>query len=246
MKLGIMQSYFFPYIGYFQLINCVDKFIIYEHVSFRKKSWITRNRILDKGNEEAIFINVPINSASSFKNIGEIKINQGKNWSNKILNLIYFNYKKAEHFDNIYPFIEQLFSLDTDLIHDFNAIIIIKICDLLEIDTEISFKNKEYLLLEKDLKNLPAQNDLDIKTQRIIDICKKEKAVNYINPTGGREIYHKPDFMANQIQLNFLETNKITYEQFNSKHEPFLSIIDVLMHNGVNKTKEFLNAYTLD
>ncbi|AVC45854.1 wbqC-like family protein (plasmid) [Rhizobium leguminosarum bv. viciae] len=62
MKLAIMQPYFFPYIGYFQLIHAVDKFVVYDNIKYTKKGWINRNRILRNG--EDYTFSLPIKAAS--------------------------------------------------------------------------------------------------------------------------------------------------------------------------------------
>ncbi|WP_139957474.1 WbqC family protein [Flavicella sediminum] len=243
MKFGIMQAYFFPYIGYFQLIDHVDCFMIYEHVSFRKKSWITRNRILDKGNNLPITLNVPVVKQSSSKSIGETMINNSTDWRNKNLNLIFFNYKKASFFDEIFPVIVELLNENCDSIHEYNSQIISGICNLLDINTKIIASNEKYISMEKELRLLANQNSTEEKTQRIFEICKTEGTNNYVNPIGGIDLYNKDEFSANDIQLDFVQTLEYKYKQFNCKFEPHLSIIDVLMHNGVAKTKGMIHNY---
>ncbi|MEL7146192.1 MAG: WbqC family protein [Bacteroidota bacterium] len=246
MKIGIMQPYFFPYIGYFQLISSVDKFLIYEHISFRKRSWITRNRILNKGNGDTEFITVPVKSASSFKKISEITIDEEKAWRKKILNSVYSNYNRAWHFDEVFPFFEHLFYMEAHNLHEFNALTTKKICDLLEISTTITYEHEDCLTLEESLPHMAEENGLEVKTQRIIELCKKEKADTYVNPPGGRELYDKQQFATHDVYLKFLVGDAVEYKQFNFEHEPYLSMIDVLMHNGITKTKEFVNSYHID
>jgi hypothetical protein len=243
MKLGIMQSYFFPYLGYFQLISHVDSFILYEHVSFRKKSWITRNRILDKRANSPVFINVPVQKKSSSNSIGNTLINNSTDWRNKIINLIFFNYKKALFFDEIFPVVEKIVNEKYASIHEYNARIIINICECLEIKTKITYQNENYILMEKELEVLAKENSSEIKTQRIFEICDREGANTYVNPVGGAELYDKTHFTANEIQLHFVETSGYEYNQFKGDFEPHLSIIDVLMHNGIEKTKEMIHNY---
>lgn len=217
--------------------------MIYEHVSFRKKSWITRNRILDKGSNAPIAINVPVNKQSSSKSIGDTLINNTTDWRRKISNLIFFNYKKAAHFDEIYPVIESLINQNFDSIHDYNSQIILGICNLLDINTKIMTSNEKYIPMEKELSQLSNQNSTEEKAQRIFEICKTEGTNNYVNPSGGVELYDRKHFSENGIQLDFIETLNYEYKQFTGEFEPHLSIIDVLMHNGVAKTKEMIYNY---
>lgn len=244
MKLGIMQSYFFPYIGYFQLIDAVDTFIIYEHVTFRKKSWITKNRILDKGRNIAINIQVPVSKKSSFKTIHEIEINTSTDWKKPILKLIYFNYKKAPFFNEVYPLIEHCILNKNTKLHSYNSFIIKEICSYLDIKTIIKEDNDDLLTVEESLKKR-ALNIEEVKSERIISICNKYNANTYINPIGGTELYSKEYFNQKELTLTFVKTEDFKYNQFNLPHTPYLSIIDVLMHQGKKGTQKLIQQYNL-
>lgn len=239
-----MQPYFFPYIGYFQLIDAVDVFRMYELVTFRKRTWITRNRILDKGTKEPVNIQIPVSNKSSFKRINQIQVSEDLKWKNQLLKLIYFNYKKAPFFEEIYNLIEECLSSQSLYLNDYNAFIISEICNYLDIQTLIISKNDSFLDLEEKLPAM-VQNPLEIKTKRIIEICKTLNADTYLNPIGGTELYDKKDFRNNNIDLKFIETQPFTYHQFNNTHTPYLSIIDVLMHNSKEKTKSLIKEYKL-
>jgi len=244
MKLGIMQSYFFPYIGYFQLIEAADTFIIYEHVTFRKKSWITKNRILDKGRNTPVNIQIPVSKKSSFKNINEIEINANIDWKKPLLKLIYFNYKKAPFFNEVYPLIEKCILNDNTKLHVYNSNIIKEICSYLDIKTIIKDSNDDLLSVEELLKTIDVDSK-EIKSERIIFICNKYKANTYINPIGGTELYNKEYFNNKKITLNFVKTEDFEYNQFNLPYTPYLSIIDVLMHLGKEGTKKKIQQYNL-
>ena len=245
MKIAIMQPYFFPYIGYFQLIDAVDTFVIYEHVSFRKKSWITRNRILDKGSRNPIYINVPVAGKSSEKLIKDVQIDANSDWKKKLLNLIYYNYKKAPFFDELYPFIEKLILTETRNLHSYNATIISKITDLLLIKTPIIIDNSNCISIEEKLQIDFSETKESIKSERIIQLCKLHNSKTYINPIGGVDLYDKTFFRKNELKLFFVKTNAFSYPQFHEKFEPHLSIIDVLMHVGVEGTKQLIKEYKL-
>ena len=118
MRLGIMQPYFFPYIGYFQLINAVDKFVIYDDVNFIKGGWINRNRILL--NDAAFMVNIPMIGASSFKRINEIYIGKNKE---KILSTIQQAYKKAPYYNIIYPLMSEIITHDNDNLADRKSVV---------------------------------------------------------------------------------------------------------------------------
>ena len=251
MKLAIMQPYFFPYLGYFQLINSVDKFILYENLSFRKESWMTRNRILAvKANP--LFIHVPIKSKSSYKKISEIKIVDDKKWKETLKKNIYFNYKNSKYYNGIFPSLEKIIDTKTDSLHTFNSTAICNLAKLLGIDTKIDFVNSQYLKLENDLKLKFEINDLDNpfqtlkrKTERIILITKQENANVFINPIGGTTLYSKTEFAQCSIDLFFLQTKDYFYRQSSRVFFRDLSIIDVLLNCGIDNTKDLLNQFDL-
>ena len=229
MKLGIMQPYFFPYIGYWQLFNLVDKYVIYDDVNYIKNGWINRNNILLNKNKH--MLTIPLNGASPFIQINKIKITTNNNIRIKILKTIHQSYKKAPFFDDIYPRIEKILLTDTDSLNN----ILIKqfqmIKDYLEINTEIILSS-----------NIKKNNNLKGK-DKVLDICKILGASDYYNSIGGTHLYSKDEFIQNKINLHFLSPKEIYYKQFNNTFIPNLSFIDVLMFNSKENIKEFLNQY---
>jgi len=241
-----MQPYFFPYIGYFQLIKAVDKFIIYENVSFRKRTWITRNRLLKKGSGEPYFINVPVKGASSNRLISQIKVCDDQPWREQLCASIYHDYKQAAFFDTIYPKIQQWVNNKQESLHEFNAYIIQQICTLLSIDTAIQSNGHKYLALEASLEKFEDTTGLSIKSRRVLDICHQENASDYINPMGGTTLYVKEAFNRHGVDLSFIKpTPPEPYRQFDHDFVPNLSIIDELMHKGPEKVYQSLTEFNL-
>ena len=231
MKLGIMQPYIFPYIGYFQLINAVDKFVIYDDVNFINKGWINRNRILNNG-KDSLFT-IPLKEASQNKLINEIDVNWDSAWKSKFIKTLEQCYKKAPFYLEILPIIEQTLNVDNEPVSKVIEHNLKLICDYLGIKTEIVSSSAIY-----QNTHLKAQ-------ERILDICSQEKANQYINPIGGLELYDKDFFEAKNLKLNFIKSNAIEYTQFKNEFVPWLSMVDVLMFNSKEKIKEFLDNYEL-
>ncbi len=228
MKLGIMQPYFFPYVGYWQLLNAVDLYILYDDVNYIKGGWINRNRILINNVDK--YFTLSCHGASSNKNINEIEVGKNKN---KLIKTIEYNYKKAPYFESIFPIIENIITFEEDNLAIYLENSIIRIANLLGIKTRI-------------IKSSEINNDEELKGEnRVINLCKKNNADVYINPIGGEFLYSKETFQLNNIDLKFLKTNQISYEQFSSPFISHLSIIDLLMFNGIEKCRLFLKEYTL-
>lgn len=225
-----MQPYFFPYIGYWQLINSVDKYIIYDDVNYIKGGWINRNRILI--NDKPSFVNLKMNGASQNKLIKEVQVSNDNQWKNKLLKTIEHCYKKAPFFDRAFSIIEEIIHNDEEILSLYLENLIRKVAVYLEIETEI--------ILSSTIKK-----DNDLKGQdKILHICKILGAKEYYNAIGGVGLYSPGEFEANGIKLRFLKTQAIEYKQFN-KFEPNLSIIDVMMFNSKEDIKKMLVKYSL-
>jgi len=231
MKIAIMQPYVFPYIGYFQLLKAVDKFIVYDDVTFIKGGWINRNRILLNG--QPFLFTVPLTNVSSNNLIGETLISNKGQWNIKLLKTIEQAYKKAPHFEGVYHLIKKVISGEETTISTFAVKSLTEIKEYLGIKTIIQPTSKVY-----NNKHFDAES-------RLIDICKKENADHYINPKGGTELYSKQNFEAQGIRLNFIQSKPVEYKQLNNAFVPWLSIIDVLMFNSPEQTVHFINQYEL-
>ena len=232
--VAIMQPYFFPYLGYWQLMNAVNKYVIYDDVNFIKGGWINRNYILSLRRErERELITMPLNSISSFTKIKDLNIANDPKAIKKILTSITLTYKKAPYYDSIMPKIATILTSNTNIsVLNYKAILMIK--DYLEIDTQI--------ILHSNMKD----NDKLKGQDKVIFINKQLGAKKYFNAIGGIDLYNKKDFKENGLELYFLKTNEyIKYKQFSQNFIPNLSIIDVLMFNSPKEIKRMLNAYTL-
>jgi hypothetical protein len=231
-KIAIMQPYFFPYIGYFQLINSVDEFVIYDNIQYTKKGWINRNRILC--NESDKLITLPLKKDSDFKDVFERKLSD--TWiddRNKILNLIKTSYRKAPFFNDVFEIVQKCLLYDNQNLFNFifNSIKIIN--EYLEIKTKMILSSS--VNIDHSLKS----------KHKVIAICKEMNATTYINAIGGVDLYDKDEFLENKIFLNFIKSNSLNYKQFDNEFIPWLSIIDVMMFNSKNRVIELVNSYSI-
>ena len=230
-KVGIMQPYLLPYIGYWQLLNAVDTYVIYDDVNYIKSGWINRKRILINGG--ASYFTIQVIGASSFKLINEIQVNNDDRLIEKNLKTIEMAYRKAPYFEEGYSIMEKILRYKDDNLANYLINSIKVICNYLEIFTEI--------IISSEMKK---NNELKAQ-EKVLDICKELQATDYYNAIGGQELYSFDDFKKNNIRLHFLKTGDIEYKQFNNEFQPFLSIIDVIMFNSKEEIKEMLNKYTL-
>lgn len=226
-----MQPYFFPYIGYWQLLAAVDKYVIYDDVNYIKGGWINRNRILNQGKVQ--FINVQMKGASPFKLINEVEVQQDRLVIEKSKKTLFNAYHKAEFFDEAYPVICDILDCKEKNLAKYLVNQIRKICIYLGINTDI--------IVSSDIKK-----DINLKGQdKVINICQNMDAKIYLNAIGGRELYCSRNFKEKGIELYFLESNTIQYRQLSEKFEPNLSIIDVMMNNSIDTIQKMLKDFTL-
>ena len=229
MKLGIMQPYFLPYIGYFQLIKAVDKYVIADDVNYIRQGWINRNYILVNG--KPFMFHLGLIAASPNKWINEISVADNQS---KLLRTIEFNYKKTPFFNDVFPIMESIIQYEDKNLARYVGNSIIKIADYLEIETEF--------LYEGDVKEC----DRTLKLQeRLISDCVLFGATKYINAIGGMDLYDKNEFKKAGVELLFLKSKPIKYKQFYHPFVPNLSILDVLMFNSIEQTNELLEQYEL-
>lgn len=233
MKIAVMQPYLFPYIGYFQLINAVDKFVFYDDVNFIKQGWINRNKILVSGKD--FLFTIPLVNATSFSLIKDTRINEKlyESWKVKFLQTILQSYKKAPYFKNVYNLIDTILSEPYITISEFAIGCVRTISIYLGITTEFITSSESYKNQELD------------RQERLFDICKSENANSYINALGGQDLYTKEDFSQKEITLNFIKALPVEYKQFKNEFIPSLSIIDVLMFNSIEEIEAMINNYEL-
>lgn len=230
MRVAIMQPYFLPYIGYFQLMSAVDTFVIYDNIEYTKKGWINRNKILLNGKSK--YISLPLQKDSDYVNIDNRCIYDGFKKS-KMLNQIKGTYNSAPQFKNIFPLVESIINHEENNLFKFIKNSIFKVCEYLEINTKVI--DSSLFDINHDLKG----------EQKVIAICKSLNASTYINPIGGRELYNKEQFSKNEINLKFLKPEIKHYKQFDSEFVGSLSLIDVMMFNDLIDIDKQLNNYTL-
>lgn len=229
MSIGIMQPYFFPYIGYFQLMREVDVFVIADDLHYIKNGFINKNFILL--NNESFKISLQLNGASQNKLINEIEV--GTN-NSKLLETIRRAYKKAPYFNDVFPLIEEIMLNNEKNLANFLGESLIKISNYLGIEVEILYSSK----IEKD-------NNLKYE-KRIIDICKRQNSTCYVNATGGKILYSKETFKKENLKLQFINSFSLTYKQFNDNFISGLSIIDVMMFNSRDNITKLLDSYELE
>ena len=230
MRVGIMQPYLFPYIGYFQLIAAVDLFIVYDNIKYTKKGWINRNRILQNGKD--VMFSLPLKRDSDYLDVYQRELSSDFN-RDKLLNQFKEAYRHAPYFAEIFPLIEQVVCYKDVNLFRFLYNSIERTCEHLGITTEIRISSD--IAIDHDLKN----------QDKVLALCEAVGATSYINAIGGIELYSKETFRAKGIELQFIKAKPFEYEQLIEPFIPWLSIIDVMMFNSLNVIKSRLAEFYL-
>lgn len=226
-----MQPYLFPYIGYFQLVNAADIFVLHDDVQYIKGGWINRNRILQNGKDALITLNIKNDSA--YKNINERNFSDDfEDCKKKLLRVIQNNYHKAPFSKEVTDLLKEIFAFEDSNVSTFIKNSILQINNYLEIKTPV--------LLSSSVK----KNNETKGEERVLELSKCCNATAYFNPIGGIQLYSKENFSANNIDLSFIKANDIVYSQQSTLFVPNLSIIDVLMFNDIEKVKGYLTQYS--
>lgn len=222
-----MQPYFFPYIGYFQLMNAVDEFVVYDNIEYTKKGWINRNRILV--NNQDAYITLNLKKDSDYLHVADRFLADA--WlveRKKMLNRITESYRKAPYYKEVYPLIESCILFEETNLFKFIFNSLQQIKNYLEIPAK--FVVASTISINHELKS----------QDKVIAICKARNADTYINPIGGIELYSKDDFKKEGINLQFLKPSEFVYKQLSDNFIPWLSIIDVMMFNSKDDVKKKL------
>ncbi|GKW30211.1 WbqC family protein [Pectobacterium brasiliense] len=231
IKYAVMQPYFFPYIGYFQLMAEVDVFVVYDNIKYTKKGWINRNRILLNGKDSTF--SLPLKKDSDFLDVKDRVLSETFN-RDDLINKIRGAYRRAPYFKNVFPLLENIINYRDDNLFNYILYSLVSI--------------KRYLGLTCDIKVSSSINiDHSLKSQdKVLAFGNALGAKSYSNPPGGISLYSQEAFSLHGMTLNFIQPNNIIYKQFDEPFVAWLSIIDVMMFNSSDEVLHLItNEYEL-
>jgi WbqC-like protein len=233
-SVAVLQPYFFPYLGYFQLLAHVDVFIVFDDTQYVQRSWINRNRILEHG--VAAYLTLPVAGGSHRRLICETRLHEPPHHQRKLLTRIRHAYRAAPHFDAMSAFLEPLFPGEEETVASFNVRVLRALQTLLGLSTRLVLASER------------AYPRSGTAQERVIRICLEEGGTRYVNPIRARSLglYDQGAFDAAGLELSYLSTNAdIRYNQNGGPFVSDLSVIDVLMFNSQAQTRELLDRFVL-
>ena len=237
MKLGIMQPYFMPYLGYFSLIKHTDRFILFDTVQFIRHGWIERNRILKQDGTWQYF-QVPIVKPNGRDTIiKDIRINNDLEWKNRIIGQLQHYKKRAPFYKETIDLLNAVFSQSFDDIVSLNQASLEKVCEYLGIKRNMEVFSKMGLNVE----------EAGAPDEWALNICKAiEGADEYWNPIGGLSFFDRTKYEKAGVKIFFQEMVLTPYRQLGNEFEPGLSIVDVMMFNSPEAINQMLDDYKLN
>ena len=230
MRLAIMQPYFLPYIGYYQLIASADVFVVYDDIKYTKKGWINRNRMLING--AGVIFSLPLKKGSDFLSIVDRRLAADFN-RERLLNQIKSAYRSAPYFAQTFQLVAQVVRHDDENLFRFLHHSIVKTCEHLGIATEIRISSA--IAIDPDLKS----------QEKVLALCEAIGATTYINAIGGMDLYSKDAFLEKSVELQFIQSQPFEFPQFGDAFVPWLSIIDVMMFNSIEEIQRQLTRFDL-
>lgn len=225
MKIAIMQPYFLPYIGYFQLIGAVDLFVVYDNIKYTKKGWINRNRIADRFSESVI--SLPLKAGSDSLDVCERELAESFD-GNKFLQKFSGSYRAAPQYKAVHDLLNCIMQTDSRNLFDFIHASLQHVCAYTGLTTPMVVSS-----------SIPLDHTLRGK-DKVLALCKELGATQYINPIGGVDLYDKAEFAAQGVELGFLQAQEFVYPRMGGVLIPWLSFIDVLMYNPLETVSDEL------
>ena len=232
MRIAIMQPYLFPYLGYFQLMDASDQFLLLDDVNYIKRGWVNRNNILLQ--EKPFRFTLPLQKVSQNKKINETLIAADAKWKNRFMATLHMAYHQSPYYTEVVELISAVIYYDE-----------IRLSLFLQNSLEMiaAFMGMEARIIS--LSSAGAGTSLKGQ-ERIFDLCSTMKANEYINLPGGKHLYRPEEFAGRSVRLLFIEPHLPVYSQ---RHKqafiPGLSIIDVLMNNAKESARIMIKDYDI-
>jgi hypothetical protein len=226
-----MQPYFFPYLGYFDLINYADKWIVFDTVQYIRHGWINRNRILHPA-DGWLYIIVPVRHSRDML-IKDVRISENQHWRRRIIGQLEHYKKKAPYFQETISLVEECLSYGEDHISRLNTLILDRVCKFIGLEFNYSFVSEMDLALE------PVEGPGDWALR----ICESIGAEEYVNPPGGEHLFDANKFKNMGIELTIRHLPTFEYSCDGYEFVPNLSIIDLLMWNHPTEIEGFLELH---
>jgi len=237
MQLGMMQPYFFPYLGYFALIAATDRWVVFDTAQYIRRGWMNRNRVLSTGSAGWKYVRIPTAGGSRSQRICEVRIADRCDWRDDVLrNLDCYRIRRAPYFEQTEGFLNETFSGCGGSVCDAVVHCLAATCR----HVGLTFRYERFSELPGDFPAIADPGEWALEAARAL------AADAYVNPPGGRRLFDAAAFAAAGVSLRFLTHHLPEYDQRQPGFIPGLSIVDVLMWNGSRRTRELIDSYDIE
>ena len=230
-KTAIIQSNYIPWKGYFDIINKVDEFIIYDDVQYTRRDW--RNRNVIKSVNGVQWLTIPVEVKGKYLQPIKDTLVSDENWNKKHWSTIIHNYKEAPFFKEYRSLFEEIYlNISTKSLSEINYKFIICICKILDIETEINWS------MDYQLENIDS-------SEKLISLCKQSNANSYLSGPTAKNYIDEDLFKSSGVNIEWMDYKN--YEEYSQLHPPFrhdVSIIDLIFNAGPN-AKSYLHSNKL-
>lgn len=219
MRVGVIQSCYLPWRGFFDFVASVDKFIFLDDIQYTRRDWRNRNQLKTKNG--LVWISVPVKyGARGTQAIDQTQVDYSgvEDWRVRHLNLLQQHYANAPHYAAARSLLEAAFAFQDRTISELNIRLVRSVCDYLGIRTELA-----------ESRALHAEG---AKTDRLIDILRKVGATRYLSGASADAYLDKPAFAANGIALEYKSYDYPAYPQLWGEFAGAVSILDLIANCG--------------
>lgn len=241
MRLGMMQPYFFPYVGYFSLIHATDSWVVFDTAQYMRRAWVNRNRVLCDGSEPWKYVRIPVVHVPRETSILETHIDQSQGWSESLIaQLQVYRLRRAPNYSTIVDWLQACLNEAaaecSDRLSDWLVHLLQATCLYIELPFH-------YQLFSQMALTLPSEMS---PGDWALEVSKATGAATYVNAPGGQDLFCQKDFDTAGIRLQILQPQLTPYHQGRSEFIPGLSILDLLMWNSPAEVRQLVAAYSLE
>jgi hypothetical protein len=239
-RLGMMQPYFFPYVGYFSLIHATTHWIVFDTAQYMRRAWVNRNRVLSEGANSWNYLRVPILHAAREASICEIMIDQTQNWKEQLFRqLDVYRLRRAPYFHCVTQWLEKTLPECERCSSGRLSLLLVQ---LLKATCEFIGLPFRFQIFSQMQLNIPPEMS---PGDWAFEVSRKLEFTTYVNAPGGRDLFNAAQFDQAGIRLRFVQPALTPYRQGRTPFIPGLSILDLLMWNSPEEVLNLVGQYSL-
>ena len=230
--VAICQPNFLPWLGYIEMGHRADVYVMLDDVQFPKQEWVNRNRIPDSSDRGWKWLSIPIKKSSHQVKINQVEISYDKPWQSRIIRSIDQIYRQSPCFQDYRDELTEILESHWIYLVELNLTLIKWIYNKLGMS--------DNLILSSDL-NVELERD-----DKLVEICARLDATTFLANNGSKGFIDPSNFHSRNVSFVFQNYTHPTYDVANREFTPYLSIIDLIFHEGTNTLNTVLKGRNPD